>query len=87
MDYDYLISSPTEYIYLLKNEYVARILPVLSALLFNDDRSINKIIYIANRELRKLELNINAGKTKKITKDELIDFYLHFKKRRTYGRM
>lgn len=45
-------------------------------ILFNDDRSINKIMYIANRELRKLGLNINAGKTKKFTKYELIDFYL-----------
>lgn len=45
-------------------------------ILFNEEEDINNIMLAANRELRKIGLNINAGKTKKFDKGELIDFYL-----------
>ena len=44
-------------------------------ILFDNDADINTIMYVANEELRKLGLNINAGKTKKFTKEELIDHF------------
>ena len=45
-------------------------------ILFNTEEDINNIMYVANEELRKLGLNINAGKTKKYTKEELIDYFV-----------
>lgn len=47
-------------------------------ILFDNEIDINKIMYVANEELRKLGLNINAGKTKKFTKNELIDHFVFF---------
>lgn len=45
-------------------------------ILFNTEEDINNIMYVSNEELRKLGLNINAGKTKKYTKEELIDYFV-----------
>lgn len=45
-------------------------------ILFNNEEEIYKIMYVANEELRKLSLNINAEKTKKFTKEQLINHYV-----------
>lgn len=45
-------------------------------ILFNTEEQINNIMSICNNELRKIGLNLNAGKVKKYTHDELIQFYL-----------
>ena len=45
-------------------------------ILFDNEEDINKIMLLANEELRKLGLNINAGKTKLFTKDKLIDHFV-----------
>lgn len=45
-------------------------------ILFNKEEDINEIMFIANKELRKIGLNINSSKTRKFSKEELIDFYL-----------
>ena len=59
-------------------------------ILFNKDEDINIIMLVANEELRKLGLNINAGKTKKFTKDELIDYFvfipLEYLERKDYDK-
>lgn len=44
-------------------------------ILFDNEEDINNIMLFANEELRKLGLNINAGKTKKFTKEQLIDYF------------
>lgn len=45
-------------------------------ILFDTEEQINNIMFICNDELRKLGLNLNAGKAKKFSHKELIDFYL-----------
>lgn len=45
-------------------------------ILFDTEEQINNIMFICNDELRKLGLNLNAGKVKKFSYKELIDFYL-----------
>lgn len=45
-------------------------------ILFDNEEDINNIMLVANKELRKLGLNINAGKTKKFTKEQLIDHFV-----------
>ena len=44
-------------------------------ILFDNDEDIHNIMIVANEELRRLGLNINAGKTRKFSKDELIDHF------------
>lgn len=45
-------------------------------ILFDSENQINNIILICNEELRKIGLNLNAGKVKCFKHDELINFYL-----------
>ncbi len=45
-------------------------------ILFDNEEQINNIMLICNEELRKIGLNLNAGKVHKFTHDELIKFYL-----------
>lgn len=45
-------------------------------ILFDEEEQINDIMLVCNDELRKIGLNLNAGKVKKFKKDDLIKFYL-----------
>lgn len=45
-------------------------------ILFDTEEQINNIMLVCNEELRKIGLNLNAGKVKKFSHAELIDFYL-----------
>ena len=45
-------------------------------ILFNSEENINKIMLMCNEELRKIGLNLNAGKVAKFTNNELQNYYL-----------
>lgn len=45
-------------------------------ILFDTEEQINNIMLVCNEELRKIGLNLNAGKVKRFSHNELIDFYL-----------
>ncbi len=44
--------------------------------LFNNEEDINNIMCVSNEELRKIGLNINAGKTIMFTREQLVDYFV-----------
>lgn len=70
-DYDYVMHQEC-----INNDAMYTRFADDQVILFNDEDSINKIVLICNEELRKLGLNLNAGKVKKFTSDNLKRYYL-----------